>query len=713
VFAEIILFLPLDQSFFYIVPPEQFTKVKVGSRVLGPFRRKKMTGIVIGLRKTNPGFSFELKTIDQLLDEKPVFSDSFLSFARKMSLYFHCSWGELLHVALPPSFVVKSTKVISLTPLGKKKMEDSALTQEERDILGFVNDRSYSEAYIKKNLNPANLPARLIRMENKGLLRVQDGIKKTVQRRKEDRKRSATQLEMDFSLDGSLHSVAGRISLSILKGKASFYMIHGPDWKRESIYLELIRAALDGGKKVLLLLPEISLTEVLVIKLEKKLGVDISVLHSMLTERKREIEWGRVLSGETKVVLGTRSSLLVPLKDLGLIIVDDEQDDSYLQQENPVFDARIGACIRAEHSSAAVVYGSEAPSVETYYRAREKDAVFNLGKRKSFVNIKIVDVSGERSFISKNTIKAVGLRLERGKQVLVFLNRLGYASYLVCSHCRYIPRCPKCGISLAFHKGENKLICHYCQFSKLPSRSCPECGTGILRKHGMGIEVLEEEFQRLFPEHRVNSFSAAVTKNKKEKERILAKFRKGEIDILVGTQLLAHCFDLPRVVLAVVIAPESLLALSDFQAAQKTFQYLNRLKGLVKNESGSEFLIQTSLPDHYAVRCFSEEDYMAFYAEEMEYRKLMEYPPFTHMAEVLLAAENPRSLSRVSRRVFSVLAGREKIDVLGPSKVAWAKIRGRHRVQIIVKSRSKQRLDDALKEALQNIKVRKKVFLYG
>ena len=177
-FAEIILFLPFDQSFFYIVPPEQFARVKVGSRVLVPFRRKKMTGIVIGLRKTNPGFSFELKTIDQLLDEKPVFSDSFLSFARKMSLYFHCSWGELLHVALPPSFVFKSTKVISLTPLGKMKIEDSALPQGERDILGFVKDRSYSEAYIKRNLNPGNLPARLIRMEKRGLLRIQDGIKK-------------------------------------------------------------------------------------------------------------------------------------------------------------------------------------------------------------------------------------------------------------------------------------------------------------------------------------------------------------------------------------------------------------------------------------------------------------------------------------------------------------------------------------------------------
>jgi len=672
-----------------------------------------MTGIVVGLKKTDPGFSFELKALDELLDEEPLFSPSFLSFSRNLSLFFHSSWGELLHMSLPPSFVLKSVRTISRTSLGKKQGEDPAVRQGERDILRMVKDRSYSEAHIQKVLKARNLSARLTRMEEKGLIRIQIGIKRAAKRRKELYEPSSTQLEMDFVLDGSLHSIAQHISLAMEKGETSFYVLRGKGEKREAVYMELIRSALKRRKKVLFLLPEISLTEALVARLEKKLGIDAAVLHSRQTERKRELEWNRILRGEVPVVLGARSSLMAPVQDLGLIIVDEEQDDSYFQEENPVYDARTGARIRAEHSSAALVFGSKTPSVETYYKASQKKAVFALDENKGSQAVILVDMRREQSLISGKTAKAVKQKLKRGEKVLVFLNRLGYASYLVCSRCSHIPRCPHCGVSLAFHKKENKLVCHYCQFSRSLSRSCPVCQTGVFRKHGIGIEVVEEEFQRLFPGYRVSSFGSSAVKNKKEKETLLENFKKGLIDILIGTQLLAHHIDLPQVCLAVVLSPESLLALSDFQAAQKTFHYLNRLQRFVRNDPGSEFIVQTSLPGHHAIRCFSEGDYLSFYEEELEYRRLLGYPPFIHMAEVLLAAEDPRVLSKGSRQVFSILEGSGKVEVFGPAKIAWAKIRGRHKIQIIVKSDSKSRLDAAINEALQKTSVRKKVILHG
>lgn len=712
VFAEVILFLPLNQSFVYTVPPGLQSRINVGFRVLVPFHQKKMTGIVVRILRDDPGYPFALKPVDRLLDVQPIFSSSFLAFTRRMSRYFHCAWGELLHIALPPSFVLKSTRRISLTPFGKKKATDRSLLPGDRRILRFLGEKSYSDTYLKKALKTENIAARLVRLEEKGLIRVSSVMRPSVKRRPEQRKSIQTQLEIDFSLSEKIQRTARRINRDVKKGQKSLFLICGSFKKRESVYFELIRSALSQKTSVLFLLPEISMAEPMAAGIEKRLGIMPAVLHSRLSERRREKEWERAVKGISPVVIGPRSSILFPVKNLGLIIVDEEQDDSYSQQDHPVYDARTGACIRADHDSVPLVFGSEMPTVETLHTVEQTGVKIDLGEDDRLMDVSVAEMGLEKGPLAEKTRRAVARNLKKKKQILVFLNRLGYASYMICRNCGYIPRCPKCDVSLAFHKSENKLICHYCRFLQPLPEFCPVCGTGTFRSRGVGIEVLGETLRTLFPGKNVKILGTLSVRGHAARNRLIQEFRKGTIDILVGTQLMAHLSDLPKVSLAVVMFPESLLALSDFQAAQKTYQYLNRCLSFVANVKGGTFLVQTSLPGHYAVDSFIRGDYAFFSKKELDYRQLMGYPPFLSMAECLLASDNVRTLSRVSRKIFASLS-ESGLDILGPSKVSWAKIKGKHRVQIIVKSPSKLDLDGALENAMAKIKIRHKIILYG
>ncbi|NQT78780.1 MAG: primosomal protein N' [Candidatus Aminicenantes bacterium] len=710
-YADVVLPLPLDQSFSYIVPESAQKNVKIGSRVLVPLGQRLLTGFIVNLRKRKLSQELKLKEIAEVLDESPVFSPSFLSFARKLSSYYYSSWGELLQASLPPSFILKSQKRVSLSTKGKTLLRGDELSGEEKELLGYLKKKEYTALYLKRKLKVKNLSLLLSRLEKKGLIHIQEDIEKIRQKTAPKTPVGETQLEMDFSLDARSLEVAGQITRKIGDQVFLPFYLFGPSEKRESVYFYLIKRILADGRKVLYLVPEITLTQSLTEKFEKRLGEKVALLHSRLSEKKRELEWRKIKNGEVDVVVGPRSALFSPLENLGLIIVDEEQDESYYQRENPCYDARKGARFRAKQKEAVLVYGSARPSVSAFFWAKKRGNLLSLESEPRRRNVKIVDDRKEKGVISRKLEEKIAARLNKREPVILFLNRRGYASSLFCSRCNTIPRCSRCDIALSYHKKEEKLVCHYCGYSLPKMDNCPECGSRMIRERGIGIEALEEKLKTLFPQSCVTSFATDLTRL--EQERVLHNFRRGEIDILIGTQLLAHQVDVPPVFLVGILFPETILTLSDYRAGQKTFLTLSQMMKFLKDDERAEVLIQTTLPQHFTIRQAAFEDYISFYKQELRLRRLMNYPPFSHIVEVLFQGENLRSVARKSRE-FSEQVKKEAgdIEILGPALASVSRVRGVSRVQVVLKAKRKKTIDDVLVKVLKTVKLRKSILVY-
>lgn len=710
-YAEVILSLPLDQSFSYIIPESCRESAKIGSRVLVPLGQRMLTGFIVKLRKRRISPEYKLKEIAEVLDEEPIFSPSFLSFTRKLCAYYYSSWGELLQASLPPSFILKSKTTVALSDKGIAALQEEDLSREERELLGFIRKRSYSTLFLKRKFKVKNLYHLLFRLEKKGFILVKKEVKKAKEKTASAAYRGQTQLEIDFSLDAQSREVADQITRKLEKKVFSPFFLYGPPEKREAVYSSLIKEVLATGSRVLYLVPEITLTQTLIETFEKRLGEKVALLHSQLTERRRELEWRKIKEGEADVVVGPRSALFSPVDHLGLIIVDEEEDDSYYQLESPSYDARKGAWLRAKHEGAALVYGSALPSVEAFYRARKGKYLFCLDSERKETKVEIVDDRLEKGLISSKLEERMSERLKKGKQILVFFNRRGYASYLFCSRCNYISRCVHCDIALTYHKREGRLVCHYCNYSLAKMNRCPDCGSRMIRERGTGIEAVEEELKTIFPQSRIALFATDLSR--KEQERILRNLWTGKIDILVGTQLLAHQVELPPASLVAILFPETILTLADYRASQKTFQTLSRMMKFLKNDNKAEVIIQTALPHHFSIRQAALEDYFSFFKEELKLRRLMNYPPFSRMAEILFQGENLRNVARKSREFSTKVKSFEgDVEILGPALASVSKVRGINRVQVILKARTKKELDKVLRESLKTIKLRKSVWVY-
>ncbi len=710
-YAEVTLSLPVSQTFIYAIPESMRTGSLVGSRVLVPLGQRMMTGFVVKLRKKRLDSGIQIKEITEVLDEEPVFSSGFLSFTQKLSNYYYSSWGEVLQASLPPSFILKSQARVSLTEKGSQAVREEGFSREERALLDFLKQKKYSVPFLKRKLKIQNISTLISHLESKGLVQTQRDIKRAGPKRALSVPESESQLEMDFSLDAHSRQVAERIVSEVDHKPFSRFFLQGPAEKRESVYFYLIRKVLGRKKRVLFLVPEIALTQSLREKFEKRLGEKVALLHSRLTERRREIEWLRIKEGKADVVVGPRSALFAPVEDLGLIIVDEEQDESYFQQENPSYDARKGAVMRAGQSKAGLVYGSELPSVSALYRAMKRGYLLCLKGEKTKKGVEIVDDRREKVIISRKLEERIAIRLKKKERILIFLNRRGYAPYLLCSNCHFIPRCVRCDIALAYHKKEEKLVCHYCDFSTPVVETCPDCGSRVIKTRGVGIEAVEEGLKYKFPQARTASFATDL--NRKEQEKIIQEFRRGKIDILVGTQLLVHQVGLPPASLVGILYPETVLTLSDYRAGQKAFQAVSQMMRFLKKDADAEVIIQTALPDHFSIRQAASEDYMSFYKEELNFRRLMKYPPFSHLVEILFQGVSLRSVARQSRDFLSrVKEASPRIEVLGPALAPVSKLRGTNRVQVILKAEKKKELDAVLNRLLKSVRARKSILVH-
>ena len=714
-YAEIVLGIPLTQTFTYAIPQTSRSLAKVGSRVLVPFHRREITGFIVALKNRKKAEGYELKDIREVLDEEPVFTAEFLSFAKKLSAVSFSSWGEILQAALPPSYVLKSRIKMSLSEEGKTALRKESTSGGEKEVLELLQGGAYTRTFIKRKVKRKNLATILARLERNGLIQAQSDLKKTQRRVEREVDLTPVQLEMDFSLDKESCMASNFISESIGKKRFFSFYLHASQPKREAIYFDLIKKTLNVRKKILFLVPEITLTTTLQQKFEKKLGENVALLHSQLTPKQRESEWERIKNGRADVVVGPRSAVLSPLRDIGLIIVDNEQDESYLQKESPSYDARKGALLHATHFSALLVYGSSTPSVEAYYQAKKQGFLVQIKEKSTDRIVEILRDDSRKGVIEEKLIHKIGQKLasDNPDPVLVFYNRRGYASFMICSHCCYIPRCQRCDVTMSFHKKEGKLLCHYCGFSSPKIHTCPECRRKMEFGKNFGIEVVEEELKKKFPGKHIVSFDSDIVRTKKEQELILSRFSENKIDILIGTQFLAHQENLHPVSTVVILYPEIFLTLPDFRASQKTFQTLIQMTRFLSTEETPTLLIQTTNPEHYSIRYGAFDEYSCFYDQEINYRRLMNYPPYSYLAEILLTGENLRALARESRKIFSYVQDQDtQIETWGPALAPVSRIRGKYRVQVVLRSKKKRALDRALQLSLKRVTSRKTVFMY-
>lgn len=501
---------------------------------------------------------------------------------------------------------------------------------------------------------------------------------------------------------------------SIVTGKFEASLLHGVTGSgKTEVYLGAVEAALSRGKTAIVLVPEIALTLWIGRLVRAKFGDKVAVLHSGLPDVERAREWWRVRRGEAGVVVGTRSAVFAPLENLGLIIVDEEQEASYKQEETPRYHGRDTAVYRAHLENAVVLLGSATPSLETYHNARTgKYKLLELKSRvanRPLADVRVVDLREEfrrahkAAPVSESLRTAIALRLEEKTQAMVLINRRGYSWSSLCRSCGAFVECENCSIALTYHKDRQRLECHYCGYTIRPRKQCPKCRAEYMYFVGDGAERVEEYLREQFSSARIARLDRDTVRTKSEYQKVLGAFAAGESDVLVGTQMVAKGHDFQRVTLVGVVAADLALGRPDFRAAEKTFQLLTQVAGRAgRGELAGEVLVETHYPEHYAIQHASRQEYEPFYEKEAHFRRMLHYPPFTALASVLIRDKKIENAIRWSRALADYFAPFENrgVKVLGPAAAPLARLRKEYRFQFLLKSPQRSALSQALSGAL-------------
>src|ERR1700722_5611714 len=500
----------------------------------------------------------------------------------------------------------------------------------------------------------------------------------------------------------------------LVAGKFEAALLHGVTGSgKTEVYLGAIEAALSRGKTAIVLVPEIALTLWVGRLVRARFGEKVAVLHSGLPDTERAREWWRVRHGEAKIVVGTRSAVFAPLENLGLIIVDEEQETSYKQEETPRYHGRDTAVYRARLEGAVVLLGSATPSLETYHNARAgKYHLLELTSRvadRPLADVRVVDLREEfkraqkAGPVSESLRGAIALRLEEKTQAMGLINRRGYSGSSLCRGCGAFVQCVNCSIALTYHKNRQRLECHYCGYSIKPSKQCTKCKAEYMYFVGDGAERVEEYLRETFAKARISRLDRDTVRTKKEFQKVLGEFAKGDVDVLVGTQMVAKGHDFQRVTLVGVVAADLALGRPDFRAAEKTFQLLTQVAGRAgRGELSGEVLVETHYPEHYAIQHAAKQDYISFFEKEAHFRRMLHYPPFTALASVLVRDRKIENAIRWWRALGDYFAPFEKsgVKVLGPAAAPLARLKKEYRFQFLLKSPQRSALSRALSGAL-------------
>ncbi|GAB4072422.1 primosomal protein N' [Barrientosiimonas marina] len=476
------------------------------------------------------------------------------------------------------------------------------------------------------------------------------------------------------------------------------FLLHGVTGSgKTEIYLQTIQEVIDRGEEAIVLVPEISLTPQMVNRFKARFGSNVAVLHSGLSQGEKYDEWRRVQQNEVQVVVGARSAVFAPFENLGIIIIDEEHETSYKQEDQPRYHARDVAIHRGDYHHCPVVLGSATPALESYARAHK--GVYNLqtlSKRtndKAMPDVHVVDMreelhAGNRTMFSRHLKESMEQRISRGEQVVLLLNRRGYSTFVMCRECGHVRECPHCDIALTFHKHSNQLRCHYCSYEEPVPMYCPMCSSDLIRFFGTGTQRIEEALTQLMPEVRLLRMDVDTTQRKGAHEKLLNQFANQEADILLGTQMIAKGLDFENVTLVGVLTADSMLNLPDFRASEKTFQLLTQVSGRAgRHDLPGEVIVQTYTPDHYSIELASRYDYWQFYQQEMKMRKRFQYPPYMFLSLVTISHENHVTAIQTAQQIAKQLWKyvRQDTVILGPTPSPIARVKDRYRYQCMIK----------------------------
>jgi len=832
--CEVVLPVPVRTAFTYRVPESLAERAVAGARVLVPFRKRTMVGVIVacGAAREPSGAAdygrtppertqssqreketrsqtsevaaeVRLRDIIDVLDDQPAIPPLLARLGTWVANYYLAPEGEVFHAILPPAVDLRRERELHLTEAGRAR-------KREIDARGNRSDSEITELALLQLCEIEGKPLRADRAERlpggaeaalrllrRGMLEAQEvAVRRKARTQKivawgesEDRaqprsaqssprKRKKGESEAEERLRHALREERGPMPMAQLlreakvsralvdrllrAGKLRSWEEPAPaeelalesDWTppantlnaeqqhavdeigawmntgaftvgllygvtgsgKTEVYLAAIEAALARGKTALILVPEIALTLWLGRQCRARFGTGVAVLHSGLADVERAREWWRVRAGEARVVVGTRSAVFAPLEDLGVVIVDEEQESSYKQEETPRYHGRDVAIMRAKMEGAIALLGSATPSLESFHHAQQgRYKLLQLESRvegRPLAPVEVVDLREEfrrthkSGPISEKLREAIAARLEAGTQALVLVNRRGYSWYALCRSCGVSVQCENCSIALTYHKERGRLVCHYCGYSRAVPKTCPKCGSEHLYYVGAGAEQIEEHLRELFPKARIGRLDRDTARKRRAYHQLLGAFAAGRLDILVGTQMVAKGHDFHRVTLAGVVSADAQLGMPDFRAAERTFQILTQVAGRAgRGALPGEVLVETYYPEHYAIQLAAQQDYLSFFERELQFRRMLHYPPFAALASILVRdarLENAVRWSREIERFFKSAAAESRgVRVLGPSAAPLARLKREYRFQFLLKAPKRTEMGRLLRECLE------------
>ncbi|MBI2987322.1 MAG: primosomal protein N' [Deltaproteobacteria bacterium] len=720
-FAQVVIPSPLKEPLTYAIPPLLTGALKIGMRVSVPLGQRKVTGVVVDtLSETSLQ---QVREIVAILDERPILDHSLLQLIRWVSQYYLAPLGEVLTTILPPSLRTEGQRFLYCRPgefpIGRGI--ERKIFEEVKKKGGRTNLKSLARGFPGGGLYRA-----LNRLVAMGAVEIRErpvkgGGKKIAEppRDREEPSHISDRPSLTPEQQGAFDVIQERIG----KGGFETFLLYGVTGSgKTEVYLRAVTAVRKAHKRSLVLLPEISLTPQLLDRVQERFPGKVGVLHSALTASERWAQWWQILAGDVDVVVGARSAVFAPAPDLGLIVVDEEHDTSYKQEDGLRYHARDLAVVRGKLMGCPVILGSATPSIESFENCRQgRYRLIELSQRveqRALPPVEVVDLRQELrgegretrskgtdvgrgalpfSFFSPRLREALQENLARGYQSLLFLNRRGFANFLQCRLCGFVLRCAHCSVSMTFHLSQRVVYCHHCGSRRPASDCCPECGKLTLSGIGFGTEQIEQELHRMLSGARITRMDRDTTSKRGSQERLIRQWGRGEIDVLVGTQMITKGHDVTGVTLVGAILADLSLNLPDFRAVERTFQLLSQVAGRAGrgNEPG-RVIIQTYAPDHYAFPHVISHDYKGFFASEIEFRRALNYPPFSRLVHLRLEGSRPEEVEAKAKRLGEELRIRrqqnavfqEKIEILGPAPAPITKLRGRYRWQILLKGKS-------------------------
>ncbi|KYD23696.1 primosomal protein N' [Geobacillus sp. B4113_201601] len=774
--ASVIVDVPTrqtDRPFDYLIPERWRGVIQPGMRVTVPFGARRLQGFVVDVKDHSEIES--LKAIEEVLDVVPVLNGELLDLGRHLTETTLCFAISAYQAMLPAAMRAKYEKVLRLAEeerrgelpdelkslvagrtevawneveaaglwraaqkavqqgvleavynvkdkAGKKTVKSAALAvsaeqaeqalhslpARQKEVVSFLLKRGEAVPIAKLQATLGISSAPLKALVEKGLAVVRD-----VEVYRDPYAHRTFQPSEPLALTPAQAQALVKITASVRAGEHRTFLLYGVTGSgKTEVYMQAIEEVLRQGKEAIVLVPEISLTPQMVERFKSRFGPKVAVLHSGLSVGEKYDEWRKIHRKEVQLVVGARSAVFAPFENLGMIIIDEEHETSYKQEEMPRYHARDVAIYRARRHGCPVVLGSATPSLETFARAAKGVyELLELPERvadRALPDVHVVDMreelrSGNRSMFSRRLLDELRLRLDRGEQAVLFLNRRGYSTFVMCRSCGYVVRCPHCDISLTYHRAGERMKCHYCGHEEPLVPRCPSCGGEHLRFFGTGTQKVEEELAKLLPKARVIRMDVDTTGRKGAHEELLSRFAAKEADILLGTQMIAKGLDFPDVTLVGVLAADTMLHLPDFRAAEKTFQLLTQVSGRAgRHELPGQVVIQTYTPDHYSIQLAARHDYRSFYRREMALRKAHGYPPYYYLTLITAAHQEAPAAAKAAEKIAGYLRKQlsNEAIILGPVASPLARLHDRYRYQCMIKYKREPNLSAALKAVI-------------